>query len=70
MKSHRKTSHAVYDIKFHIVWITKYRKPVLHGEVAVCNVSGNGNREGIFLRETMEYQGCSLNDLDVPVSSG
>ena len=35
MKNYRKTSHAVYDIKFHIVWITKYRKPVLHGEVAV-----------------------------------
>ncbi len=35
MEHYRKTSHAVYDIKFHIVWITKYRKPVLHGEVAV-----------------------------------
>ncbi len=32
MKHHRKTSHAVYDIKFHVVWITKYRKPVLSGE--------------------------------------
>jgi putative transposase len=35
MKNYRKTSHAVYDIKYHIVWITKYRKPVLHGEVAL-----------------------------------
>ena len=32
--SYRKTSHAVYDIKYHLVWITKYRKPVLHGSVA------------------------------------
>src|SRR5574341_709996 len=32
--SYRKTSHAVYALKYHIVWITKYRKPVLRGEVA------------------------------------
>ncbi len=32
--SYRKTSHAVYTLKYHIVWITKYRKPVLRGEVA------------------------------------
>jgi putative transposase len=35
MKNYRKTSHSVYDIKYHFVWITKYRKPVLHGEVAI-----------------------------------
>lgn len=34
MQNYRKTSHAVYDIKYHLVWITKYRKPVLYGEVA------------------------------------
>ena len=33
--SYRKTSHSVYDLKYHVVWITKYRKPVLHGEIAV-----------------------------------
>jgi putative transposase len=32
--SYRKTSHAVYDLKYHVVWITKYRKPVLRGEIA------------------------------------
>ncbi len=34
MQNYRKTSHAVYDLKYHLVWITKYRKPVLHGRVA------------------------------------
>jgi putative transposase len=34
MKNYRKTSHSIYDIKYHLVWITKYRKPVLRGEVA------------------------------------
>ncbi len=32
---YRKTSHAVYDLKYHLVWITKYRKPVLRGEIAL-----------------------------------
>ncbi len=32
---YRKTSHAVYDLKYHLVWITKYRKPVLRGEIGV-----------------------------------
>ena len=31
---YRKGSHSIYDIKFHIVWITKYRKAVLVGILA------------------------------------
>ncbi len=33
MENYRRSSHSVYDIKYHIVWITKYRKPVLRGDV-------------------------------------
>ena len=33
MENYRKSSHSLYDLKVHIVWITKYRKPVLVGEV-------------------------------------
>ena len=33
MGGYRKTSHSVYDIKYHVVWITKYRKPVLSKDV-------------------------------------
>jgi len=33
--SYRKTAHSVYDLKYHLVWVTKYRKPVLHGELAL-----------------------------------
>ncbi len=32
--SYRKTAHSVYSLKVHLVWITKYRKPVLRGEIA------------------------------------
>ena len=35
MENYRKTSHSVYDLKYHLVWITKYRKPVLFGDVAI-----------------------------------
>ena len=34
MENYRKSSHTIYDIKYHIVWITKYRKPVVRGEIA------------------------------------
>ena len=34
MENYRKSSHTVYDLKYHVVWITKYRKPILRGEIA------------------------------------
>ena len=34
MQNYRKTSHTTYDCKYHIVWITKYRKKVMVGLVA------------------------------------
>ena len=35
MEHYRRTSHTRFDIKLHFVWITKYRKPLLTGEIAV-----------------------------------
>ena len=35
MEHYRKSSHCTYDIKYHMVWITKYRKPVITGKIAV-----------------------------------
>ena len=55
MKSYRKTSHAVYDLKYHIVWATKYRKPILRGEV--------GLRTRELIRQTCE-------SLDIRIESG
>ncbi len=34
MKYYRKTSHSIYDIKYHICWVTKYRYQVIKGNVA------------------------------------
>ena len=30
----RRTKHAIYDLKYHLVWIPKYRKEILSGEVS------------------------------------
>ena len=32
---YRHGSHTVFEIHLHLVWVTKYRKPVLRGEVGV-----------------------------------
>jgi Transposase IS200 like len=34
MGEYRTSAHAVFDIKYHIVWITKYRYKILRGRVA------------------------------------
>jgi len=53
--SYRKTAHSVYDLKYHIVWITKYRKPILHGAI------------GLRVRELIR-QTCA--SLDVYIEKG
>ena len=52
MKNYRKTSHSVYDIKFHFVWITKYRKPLLSGSI--------GTRLRDLIREI-----CKAMDIEI-----
>ena len=34
MDQYRKNSHAVFDIKYHVIWVTKYRYKVLEGRIA------------------------------------
>lgn len=50
MTEYRKGSHTVYDIKYHVVWVTKYRKAVLRGET------------GLRLRELIK-QTCAAMDV-------
>jgi len=35
MSDYRKGGHTVYDIKYHLVWVTKYRYSILKGEIAL-----------------------------------
>ena len=34
MVEYRKGARTVFEIHLHLVWLTKYRRPALHGEVA------------------------------------
>lgn len=49
---YRKSAHATYDLKYHLVWITKYRKPVLRGAV------------GLRVRELIR-QTCATLDVEI-----
>ena len=35
MENYRTGAHSRFDIKYHFVWVTKYRKKVLTGEVGI-----------------------------------
>ena len=52
MPMYRKEGHTVYDIKYHFVWITKYRYRVLKGEVA------------LRVRELLR-KGCESNNIRI-----
>ena len=52
MENYRKSSHSRYDIKYHFVWITKYRKQVLTGAV--------GTRLRDLVREI-----CRTHDIEI-----
>ena len=40
MKHYRRTTHTCFDIKFHLVWITKDRKKLLRGDIGfrLCQI--------------------------------
>ena len=35
MENYRKGSHTVYDVKYHFVWITKYRYKILDNDIGM-----------------------------------
>ncbi len=45
----RRTKHAVYDLKYHLVWVPKYRKDVLSAEVVQ-------HLKEVFQRIAEEYE--------------
>lgn len=52
MENYRTSSHSRYDIKYHFVWVTKFRKQILTGAV--------GNRLRELVREV-----CRANDIEI-----
>ena len=52
MRTYRRAAHAVYELHYHFVFTTKYRKPVLTGEI------------GLAVRD-ITRQVCHANDIEV-----
>ena len=52
MENYRTSAHTRFDIKYHFVWTTKYRKAVLTGPV------------GLRLRELVR-EVCRTNDIEI-----
>jgi len=52
----RRTKHAVYDLKYHLVWIPKYRKHILDKEVSdyLKDIFNMIVEEYEFIIDTME----------------
>ena len=53
MENYKRTSHTVYDCKYHVVWISKYRYAVLVGDV--------GLRVRELLREIAKSSGMQIH---------
>ena len=53
----KRTSHAVYDLKYHMVWIPKYRKMILRGELA--------KRLKTTIQEISERYGFEIDTMEV-----
>jgi len=52
MRSYRKSSHTVHDLRVHLIWLTKYRYNVLTKDV------------GLRTREIIR-QICDKNDIQI-----
>lgn len=52
MEHYRTSSHSRFDLKYHFVWVTKYRKGILTGEV------------GIRLRDIVR-EICRTNEIEI-----
>lgn len=53
----KRTKHAVYDLKYHLVWIPKYRKKVFEKEIAEYT-------KGVFEKIAEEYE-FSIDTMEV-----
>ncbi len=53
----RRTKHAVYELKYHLVWVPKYRAHILGGELSRY-------LKGVFSRIAEEYE-CHIDTMEV-----
>ena len=51
-REYREGAHTIYDLKYHLVWVTKYRHKVLRGEI--------GTRTRDLVRKLYRYADAGL----------
>jgi len=52
MDGYRKSNHAVHDIKYHVIWVTKYRYKLIGGLIAI--------RARDLIRQGCEARGITI----------
>lgn len=68
MAEYRRSAHAVFDLKYHVVWITKYRYKILRGRVA--ERSRDLIRQSCEAREVVIMRGAvSPDHIDMVLSA-
>lgn len=60
MEDKQSLSHTVWDCKYHIVWIPKYRKKVMYGEIG--RYLGEVIRELARQKESLVLEGHLMSD--------
>jgi len=53
----KRLSHAVYDTRYHLVWVPKYRKRILKEEV--------GEAVGELFKEILEARDCEIVEMEI-----
>ncbi|MFX3615939.1 MAG: transposase [Sporolactobacillus sp.] len=48
MDGYQKGDHSVYNIRYHMIWVTKYRYQVLRGQVAAFSGSVKNQSSCLF----------------------
>ncbi|MGF7126736.1 REP element-mobilizing transposase RayT [Natronobacillus azotifigens] len=52
MDGYKKNSHEVYDIKYHVIWVTIYPYKLLHGQIEI--------RTRELIRQGCEERGITI----------
>lgn len=60
MKDYKSLSHTTWDCKYHLVWIPKYRKKVIYGNLR--KYSGDVLRELALRKEAKVLEGHLMGD--------
>jgi putative transposase len=60
MNNNRKLNHTTYDCKYHIVWIPKYRKKAIYGQLR--KYLGEVFRDLALQRESEVLEGHLMGD--------